>query len=124
MNSVKVVLGFLELALALKFLSVSDMTSHWGILKYELFMGLWILIFAVMTAYLMGWFRFPHDSPMKKRSTLRTAFATLSAIWTLYLATGFLFNEKTKTYQSLSLLSGLAPAYYRYFTPLLKPIRN
>lgn len=119
MNSVKVVLGFLELALALKFLSVSDMTSHWGILKYELFMGLWILIFAVMTAYLMGWFRFPHDSPMKKRSTLRTAFATLSAIWTLYLATGFLFNEKTKTYQSLSLLSGLAPpAYYNYFTPL------
>ncbi|MBP8097546.1 MAG: hypothetical protein KAZ27_19715, partial [Saprospiraceae bacterium] len=59
MNSVKVVLGFLELALALKFLSVSDMTSHWGFLRYELFMGLWILLFAGMSAYLLGWIRFP-----------------------------------------------------------------
>lgn len=119
MNSVKVVLGFLELALALKFLSVSDMTSHWGFLRYELFMGLWIMLFACMTIYLLGWIKFPHDSPIKKLSGTRLAFAGLFALWTLYLCTGFLTNDKTKSYHSLSLLSGLAPpAYYNFFKPL------
>ncbi len=118
MTSVKVVLGFLELALAFKFLSVSDMTSHWGFLRYELFMGIWVLLFAGMAAYLFGWIRFPHDSPLKKRSPLRMAFAGLSAIWALYLCTGFLTNPKTNSYQSLSLLSGLAPpTYYNFFKP-------
>jgi thiol:disulfide interchange protein DsbD len=118
MTSVKVVLGFLELALALKFLSVSDMTSHWGFLRYELFMGLWIILFAGMTAYLLDWIRFPHDSPIKKKTTLRWAFSAISLVWTIYLMTGFLTNEKTKSYRSLTLLSGLAPpAYYNFFKP-------
>ncbi|MEP7320746.1 MAG: cytochrome c biogenesis protein CcdA [Saprospiraceae bacterium] len=118
MTSVKVVLGFLELALALKFLSVSDMTSHWGFLRYELFIGLWILLFACMSAYLMGWIRFPHDSPLKKKTALRWAFTVVSFLWTIYLCTGFFTNEKTKSYHSLTLLSGLAPpAYYNFFKP-------
>jgi thiol:disulfide interchange protein len=122
MNSVKVVLGFLELALAFKFLSVSDMTSHWGFLRYELFMGIWILLFGGLAAYLFGWFKFPHDSPLKKRSMVRTVFASLIAIWTLYLCSGFMISQKTGTYQSLSLLSGLAPpAYYNFFKPLPEP---
>jgi len=118
MNSVKVVLGFLELALALKFLSVADMTMHWNILPYEVFLGLWILIFAGMTAYLFGWIRFPHDSPVKKRSFFRMATAVLSLAFTVYLVTGFAYNEKTQAYDSLSAMSGLAPpAYYNIFLP-------
>jgi len=118
MNSVKVVLGFLELALALKFLSVADMTKHWGILKYELFMGLWVLIFAGLTAYLFGFIKFPHDSPLKKLSPTRWIFALGSLATTIYLATGFFMNEKTNVYDSLGLMSGLAPpANYNYFLP-------
>lgn len=118
MNSVKVVLGFLELALALKFLSVADLTSHWNILPYEVFMGLWVLIFAGMTAYLFGLIRFPHDSPMKKLSPVRGALAVLSLGLTVYLASGFMIDEKTNSYNSLGLMSGLAPpANYNIFLP-------
>ncbi|MCR9054021.1 MAG: protein-disulfide reductase DsbD family protein [Phaeodactylibacter xiamenensis] len=109
MNSVKVVLGFLELALALKFLSVADMTMHWGILPYEVFLGAWILVFAAMTAYLFGWIKFPHDSPVKKLSPTRGGFAALSLAFTIYLVTGFMYNEDTKSYNALKLMSGLAP---------------
>lgn len=119
MNSVKVVLGFLELALALKFLSVADMTMHWGILKYELFMGLWVIIFALLTLYLFGLIKFPHDSPIKKLSTGRWVFGLLFGALTVYLFTGFFMNPKTKVYNSLALMSGLAPpATYNY---LLEP---
>ncbi|MEQ8705657.1 MAG: cytochrome c biogenesis protein CcdA [Phaeodactylibacter sp.] len=109
MNSVKVVLGFLELALAFKFLSVADMTMHWGILPYEIFLGAWIVIFAAMTAYLFGWIKFPHDSPVKKLSPTRGTFAVLSLAFTVYLVTGFMYNEETKSYNALKLMSGLAP---------------
>ena len=109
MNSVKVVLGFLELALALKFLSVADMTMHWNILPYEVFMGLWVIIFAAMTAYLFGLFKFPHDSPMKKLSPTRGFFAVGSLALTVYLVSGFFLNDVTKSYNSLKLMSGLAP---------------
>ncbi len=116
MNSVKVVLGFLELALAFKFLSVADMTSHWNILPYEVFMGIWILIFAATTAYLLGFIKFPHDSPKVKFTPSRIAFTALFAIFTIYLCTGFAYNDKTKTYESKALLSGLAPpAHYNLF---------
>ena len=118
MNSVKVVLGFLELALALKFLSVADMTMHWGILKYELFLGLWILCFLGITLYLLGFIKFPHDSPLKKLSIPRMSFAAIFGALTIYLCTGFFINNKTLTYNSLGLMSGLAPpAYYNYFLP-------
>jgi thioredoxin-related protein len=119
MNSVKVVLGFLELALAFKFLSVADMTSNWGILKYELFMGIWILVFAAIVIYLFGYIKFPHDSPIKKLSKTRVAIATIFLVFVLYLISGFRINDKTGDYQALSLMSGLAPpANYNFF---LKP---
>ncbi len=118
MNSVKVVLGFLELALALKFLSVADMTMHWGILPYEVFLGLWIAIFAAMTLYLFGVIRFPHDSPVKKLSPTRGFFAVGALALTVYLCTGFIFSEQKQSYDSLKLMSGLAPpAHYNVFLP-------
>jgi thiol:disulfide interchange protein DsbD len=118
MNSVKVVLGFLELALALKFLSVADMTNHWGFLRYELFLGLWILVFLGMTAYLFGFIKFPHDSPIKKLSLIRKAFGLSALAFTIYLGTGFFINKNTNSYNALSLMSGLAPpANYNYFLP-------
>ncbi len=116
MNSVKVVLGFLELALALKFLSVADMTNHWGVLKYELFMGLWILVFLGMATYLFGFIKFPHDSPIKKLSLTRKAFGSLALVIVAYLAYGFTINPATANYNALSLMSGLAPpAHYNFF---------
>ena len=61
MNNIKVTLGFIELAFALKFLSVADLAYGWGILDRETFLSLWIVLFALLGCYLMGWIRFPHD---------------------------------------------------------------
>ena len=61
MTKVKVTLGFLELALALKFLSNADLVAHWGILKREVFMAIWLIISLLLFIYLMGWLRFPHE---------------------------------------------------------------
>ncbi len=118
MNSVKVVLGFLELALALKFLSVADMTMHWNILPYEIFMSLWVLIFGATTLYLLGFIRFPHDSPLKKLTPVRAGFTLLFLAFTIYLATGFMYDDRTETYDSRLLMSGLAPpAHYNILLP-------
>ena len=65
LNSVKVVLGFLELALGLKFLSVADQTYHWGILDREVYLALWIVIFTLLGFYLLGKIRFKHDSEVQ-----------------------------------------------------------
>ncbi len=116
MNSVKVVLGFLELALAFKFLSVADLTNHWGFLRYELFMAIWVLCFAGMSAYLFGLFKFPHDSPVTKLSLTRKIFAFAALAFTIYLATGFVPNKKTQSYNSKAAMSGLAPpSSYNFF---------
>lgn len=118
MTSVKVVLGFVELALAFKFLSVADMTNHWGFLKYELFMGIWIIIAGALVLYLLGYIRFPHDAPLKKIKPVRWGFIALFAATFVYLITGFQFNEKTQAYDSKPLLSGIAPpAHYNFFLP-------
>ncbi len=119
MNSVKVILGFAELALAFKFLSIADMTAHWGILKYELFMGIWVVIALGMAAYMFGWIRFPHDSPNRKLAPIPALFGLSFAVLGIYLATGLLGSKETGTYNSLSLMSGLAPpAHYNFFKPL------
>lgn len=109
LNTVKVVLGFLELALAFKFLSNADLVQHWNILKIEPFLILWIIIFAGLTLYLFGKIKFPHDSPIKKLSFFRISFGILVLAFTLYLASGFRVNKETNTFTPLTLLSGLAP---------------
>jgi thiol:disulfide interchange protein len=116
MNLVKVQLGFLELALALKFLSVADMTMHWGILPYEVFMAAWVLIAAAMALHFFGILRFPHDSREKKLPVYRTVLGGLMLLVTFYLATGFRFDDKLQSYKSPGALSGLAPpARYNIF---------
>ena len=118
MTSVKVVLGFLELALGLKFLSTADLTMHWGILPYELFIGLWVILFGLMAAYLFGFIHFPHDNPKAKISNKRKGLATVVFVFTVYVASGFMIDNDTKAFSTPSVLSGLAPsACYSYVNP-------
>lgn len=109
LNTTKVILGFLELALAFKFLSNADLVKHWGILKIEPFLIIWIIIFAGLALYLFGKIKFPHDSPIKKLSFFRISGAILVAAFAIYLASGFRVNKETNTFTPLTLLSGLAP---------------
>jgi thiol:disulfide interchange protein DsbD len=109
LNSVKVVLGFIELALAFKFLSNADLVMRWGLLKIEPFLIIWILTAVGLALYLFGKIKFPHDSPIKKLSPTRIVLGLVTVAFAVYLATGFRYNEKTNTFTSLTLLSGLAP---------------
>lgn len=88
LNSVKVVLGFLELALALKFLSNVDLAYHWGLLKREVFIALWIAIFGLMGLYLLGKLKFSHDSELPYLGTARLIFAIITLTFTVYLIPG------------------------------------
>lgn len=118
LNTLKVTLGFVELALALKFLSNADLVAHWGILKIELFIILWFLIFFALGIYLLGKIKFPKDSPVNKISNVRLLCATLVIIFSFYLASGLIYSSEKKSYRALSLLSGLAPPLsYSYFFP-------
>ena len=106
MTTAKVFLGFLELAFALKFLSNADLVQHWGLLKREVFVGLWFVLFALLTLYLFGVIRFPHDEPRKpllQYSKGRLLIGVLSAAFSVYLLLG-LFGKN-----SLRLLSGFPP---------------
>jgi len=109
LNTTKVVLGFLELALAFKFLSNADLVQHWGLLKIEVFLGLWIIIFAGLALYAFAKIKFPHDSPIKKLSFFRISSGILVTAFVVYLASGFRVNKETQTFKPLTLLSGLAP---------------
>lgn len=88
LNAVKVVLGFLELALALKFASNADLVVQAGIITRELFIALWIVIFALMGIYLMGWMKLSHDSPLQHLSVTRLFFAIFVFSFTVYLIPG------------------------------------
>jgi len=88
LNSVKVVLGFLELALALKFLSVADLAYGWRILDREVFLVLWIVIFALLGVYLLGKIRFKYDSELQKISIPRFFLALISFAFALYMVPG------------------------------------
>ena len=107
MTTIKVVLGFLELALALKFLSNADLVSHWGLLKREVFIGIWTLLAFGLTLYLFGLLRFPHEGKVKIAKG-RYVLAALSLGFTAYLFLGLIAKNNT-----LKLLSGFPPpAFY------------
>lgn len=102
LNSVKVVLGLLELALALKFLSAVDLAYHWDFLTREWFVAIWFVLFLVMGVYLLGKIRFSHDSPVEKLSVPRFMFALLALSFSVYLFPG-MFGAP------LRIIDGIAP---------------
>lgn len=105
MNTVKVVLGFIELALALKFLSKADLVSKTFLLKRELFIGIWIVITVGLVLYLLGKIRFPYDNKDLKISIPRRVFGFLGIGFVVYLVQGLFPNERSK----LQALSGILP---------------
>jgi thiol:disulfide interchange protein DsbD len=88
LNSVKVVLGFLELALGLKFLSIADQTYHWGILDREVYLAFWIVIFTLMGFYLLGKLKFHHDTDLPYISVPRITFAIITFSFVIYMLPG------------------------------------
>jgi thiol:disulfide interchange protein DsbD len=108
LNTTKVILGFLELAFAFKFLSNSDLVGHWDILKREVFIGLWIVIFSGLALYLFGKIKFPHDAPIKKLSFFRVSFGVLVFAFVVYLIPG---TFKNPTW-NLNALSGFPPPQF------------
>lgn len=126
LNSVKVVLGFLELAMAIKFLSNADLVKQWGLLKREVFMGIWVALSLCIVLYLLGLIRFPHDSRIKWTRS-RWAFIILFIVTTFYLAPG-VTNTRAA---NLHLISGFPPplCYSVYKEPVnckrgFEPLRD
>jgi thiol:disulfide interchange protein DsbD len=127
LNSVKVVLGFLELAMAVKFLSNADLVEQWGFLKREIFIGIWVIVGILIILYLLGKIKFPHDSPVKKFGKTRIAFLVLFIAATAYFIPG-LTNSSAA---NLQLISGFPPplCYSVYKNPVncekgIEPLRN
>ncbi len=102
LNTVKVVLGFLELALAFKFLSIADLVYHWGILDRDIFLAIWIVIFSALGLYLLGKIRLPHDSKMEHLGVPRLLLALVTFAFVVYMIPG-LWGAPLK------LLSGYLP---------------
>jgi len=111
LNSVKVMLGFIELALAMKFLSTADLVWQAGILKREYFILIWIAIGILMTLYLLGKFMLPHDSKMERIGVFRLLLAVVTLSFTLYLVSG-LWGAPLK------IISGLTPPMWYTEAPL------
>jgi thiol:disulfide interchange protein DsbD len=88
MNAIKVTLGFIELAFALKFLSVADLAYGWHILDREVFLWLWIVIFGLLGAYLLGWLKFPHDDDKHRTNVPQFFLAMASLAFTIYMIPG------------------------------------
>lgn len=105
LNSVKVVLGFLELALAMKFLSGADLAYKWRIFDREVFLVLWIVIFALLGMYLLGKLRFSHDTPKEHTSVLGLFLAIISFSFSIYMIPG-LWGAPLKA------ISAFAPPMY------------
>ncbi|SEL87161.1 Thiol:disulfide interchange protein DsbD [Aquimarina amphilecti] len=102
LNTVKVVLGFLELAFAFKFLSNADLVLQLGLLQREVFLAIWIAVFGTLALYLLGKIKLPHDSPMENISVGRLSMALLTLAFTIYLIPG-LWGAPLK------LISGFPP---------------
>ena len=88
MNVIKVTLGFIELAFALKFLSVADLAYGWHILDREVFLSLWIVIFGLLGVYLLGWLKFPHDDDQHRTNVPQFFLAMASLAFTIYMIPG------------------------------------
>jgi thiol:disulfide interchange protein len=118
LTSVKIVLGFVELALAIKFLSNADLVEHWGILKREIFFAIWIICGVCIVLFLFGILKFKNDPPPRKLSKGRILAGLVFLAFTIYLLPGV---TKSK-YANLSLISGFPPplAYSIYGKDLIR----
>jgi thiol:disulfide interchange protein DsbD len=105
MNTVKIVFGFVEVALALKYLSNADLVAHWGLLRREVFVTIWVLIDACLVLYLFGVVKFSYDPPPPKLGRGRIWTALVFALFGLYLAPALTHTK----YARLKLLSGILP---------------
>ena len=117
LNNVKVVLGLLELALALKFLSIADQTYHWGILDRDVNIAIWIVIFSFLGIYLLGRIRMPHDSPVDKVTVPRLILSILTFSFVVYLVPG-LWGAPLKT------LAGYLPPMHTHDFDLISLAKN
>ncbi|MCC8089414.1 MAG: thioredoxin family protein [Rikenellaceae bacterium] len=88
LNSVKIVLGFIEIALAFKFLSVADQTYHWGLLDREIYLAIWITVFSLLGFYLLGKLRFAHDSEVKCLNVTRLTLSIITFSFVVYMIPG------------------------------------
>jgi len=113
LNSVKVVLGFLEVALAIKFLSNADMVEQWGLIKRETFFVLWFIIGALTVLYLIGKIQFPHDSKLIKISKMRYGFILSFLFFTIYLIPG-MFGSHLNWWEHEALSGFPPPLSYSY----------
>ena len=107
MNTIKIVFGFVEVALAFKYLSNADAVSQWGLLKREIFIGLWIIIDIALVLYLFGVIKFHHDPPPPKLSIGRKFVGFVFLAFAIYLLPGLTDTR----YAKLTLLSGIAPPW-------------
>ena len=117
LNSVKVVLGFLELALAFKFLSIADQVYHWGLLDRDIYLAIWIVIFGLLGLYLLGKIKLPHDSPLESIGVPRLMLAITTFVFVVYMIPG-LWGAPLKA------LSGYLPPMSGHDFNLVKMIRE
>ena len=113
MNTFKVILGFLELGFAFKFLSNADLVEHWGILKREVFIGIWVLISFSLSLYLLGLYKFPHESKNVVTSKFNLILGFFVLGFSVYLFPALLQNGSDKA----RMLSGFTPpAFYSIYS--------
>lgn len=113
MNTFKVILGFLELGFAFKFLSNADLVEHWGLIKREIFIGIWFLIFLLMSIYMLGFFRFPHETMNLKKSRFNISLGFIFLGTAVYLFPALLPSGSEKA----RLLSGFSPpSFYSVYS--------
>jgi len=117
LNSVKVILGFIELALGFKFLSVADQTYHWGLLDREIYIAIWIVIFTLMGFYLLGKIRFAHDTKTDHVKVPRMFMAIITFTFVVYLIPGMIGAP-------LKFLSGYLPPVATHDFNLVKMTRG
>jgi thiol:disulfide interchange protein DsbD len=118
MSDVKVTLGFVELALALKFLSIADLTEGWKVLPYEAFLGFWIVCALGLSLYFLGMIKFPVNYVQPVRTLAKSGLGLATLCLLAYFSFGFRYSEVSKTFITPVLLSGIAPpAGHSYIYP-------
>ena len=113
MNTFKIILGFLELGFAFKFLSNADLVAHWGLIKREIFIAIWVIISILLSLYLIGVYKFPNESHVVKRSKFNMLLSLSFLSFAIYLSPALLPNGSN----SARLLSGFTPPSFYSIYP-------